>query len=125
MHLLTQELDEACAALARILLARRQGVSQDIVETIAHRLAQEATEHAEYVELLGRDPNMVTRAVVYLADTHAHPDLGSDTGWFRPMLACLLELAAPSLALSGAGARFLADIEEGVAQSIADNADGR
>lgn len=125
MHLLTQELDDACTALARILLARTQGASQDILETVTHRLAQEATQHAEYVELLGRDPNMVTRAVIYLSDTHAHPELGSDTGWFRPMLACLLELAAPSLALSGAGARFLIDVEEGVAQSIADNAGAR
>lgn len=124
MHLLTQELDDACAALARILLARHQGqdVSQDILETVTHRLAHEATQHAEYVELLGRDPNMVTRAVIYLSDTHAHPELGSDTGWFRPMLACLLELAAPSLALSGEGAKFLSDVEVGVAQSIADNA---
>jgi len=121
MHLLNNELDAACRALARLLLARHNSVSQDILDTVATRLMQDAAAHADYVQQLGRDPNMVTRAVLYLADTHAHPELGSDTGWFRPMLACLLELAAPSLALSSAGARFLLDVEEGVAQAIADN----
>jgi len=121
MHLRNNELDAACIALARILLARHKSVSQDILDTVTSRLMQDAAQHADYVQQLGRDPNMVTRAIVYLSDTHAHPDLGGDTGWFRPMLACLLELAAPSLALSSAGARFLADIEEGVAQSIRDN----
>jgi len=121
MHLRNNELDEACAALARLLLARSKSVSQDILDTVTTRLQRDAAGHADYVQQLGRDPNMVTRAVHYLADTHAHPELGSDTAWFRPMLACLLELAAPSLALSGAGARFLLDVEEGVAQAIADN----
>lgn len=121
MHLRNNELDEACAQLARILLARQNSVSNDILDTVTTRLLQDAAQHADYVQQLGRDPNMVTRAIHYLNDTHAHPDLGSDTAWFRPMLACLLELASPSLALSGAGAGFLLDVEEGVAQSIADN----
>lgn len=121
MHLHNKELDAACAQLARILLARQNSVSHDILDTVTTRLLQDAARHADYVQQLGRDPNMVTRAVLYLIDTHAHPDLGGDTAWFRPMLACLLELAAPSLALSGAGAGFLLDVEEGVAQSIADN----
>jgi len=121
MHLRNNELDEACAALARILLARHNSVSHDILDTVTSRLMQDAARHADYVQQLGRDPNMVTRAILYLSDTHAHPDLGGDTTWFRPMLACLLELAAPSLALSGAGASFLKDVAEGVAQSIADN----
>ncbi|WP_305820976.1 hypothetical protein [Massilia brevitalea] len=121
MHLRNNELDEACLALARILLARHNSVSHDILDTVTTRLQQDAARHADYVQQLGRDPNMVTRAVLYLNDTHAHPELGSDTAWFRPMLACLLELAAPSLALSSAGAAFLRDVEEGVAQSIADN----
>ena len=121
MHLRNNELDEACLALARILLARHNSVSHDILDTVTTRLQQDAARHADYVQQLGRDPNMVTRAILYLSDTHAHPDLGSDTAWFQPMLACLLELAAPSLALSGAGAGFLRDVEEGVAQSIADN----
>lgn len=125
MYLRNNELDEACAQLARILLARQNSVSNDILDTVTTRLLQDAAQHADYVQQLGRDPNMVTRAIHYLSDTHAHPDLGADTAWFRPMLACLLELAAPSLALSRAGAGFLLDVEEGVTQSIADNDAGR
>jgi hypothetical protein len=114
-------LREACDELAHIVLATSgPHVSRDIRETLADRFEREAADFALLVANAGRDTALLTRAVYYLIDAHALPLMGTDTEWFRQALACLVELAAPGIALSTRGAAFLHDVEMGIDQSVQD-----
>ena len=114
-------LREACEELAHIVLSTSgPHVSKDIRETLADRFEREAADFALLVANAGRDTALLTRAVHYLIDAHALPLMGTDTEWFRQALACLVELAAPGIALSTRGAAFLHDVEMGIDQSMQD-----
>ena len=116
-----QALQEACLDLARVVLAAGQPqVSNDILETLADRFQREVADFAPIIARAGRDPNLLTRAVYYLIDAHALPLMGTDMEWFRQALVCLVELAAPSIALSAQGGAFLRDVRLGVEQSLGD-----
>jgi len=71
-------------------------------------------EHISRVKALGRDPNIVVRAVRYLASTHAIQPMHDSTEWFFFMLRALLELACPEKVNQGDTLEFLSDIEEGL-----------
>jgi hypothetical protein len=116
-----QELQDACLDLARVVLAAGQPqVSNDILETLADRFQREVADFAPGIARAGRDPNMLTRAIYYLIDAHALPLMGTDMEWFRQALVCLVELAAPSIALSDKGGEFLRDVRLGVEQALGD-----
>jgi hypothetical protein len=116
-----QELQNACLDLARVVLAAGQPqVSNDILETLADRFQREVLDFAPGIARAGHDPNLLTRAVYYLIDAHALPLMGTDMEWFRQTLVCLVELAAPSIALSDQGGAFLRDLQRGVEQSLGD-----
>jgi hypothetical protein len=116
-----QALQEACLDLARVVLAAGQPkVSNDILETLADRFQREVADFAPSIARAGRDPNLLTRAVYYLIDAHALPLMGTDMEWFRQALVCLVELAAPSIALSDKAGAFLRDVQFGVEQSLGD-----
>jgi hypothetical protein len=116
-----QELQDACLDLARVVLAAGQPqVSNDILETLADRFQREVADFAPGIARAGRDPNMLTRAIYYLIDAHALPLMGTDMEWFRQALVCLVELAAPSIALSDKGGEFLRDVQLGVEQALGD-----
>ena len=114
-------LRDACRDLARVVLAAGQPqVSNDILETLAARFEREAVDFAPMVARAGRDPNLLTRAMVYITDAHALPLMGTDMEWFRQTLACLVELAVPGIALSERGGAFLRDVRLGIEQSLGD-----
>ena len=114
-------LRDACRDLARVVLAAGQPqVSNDILETLAARFEREAVDFAPMVARAGRDPNLLTRAMVYITDAHALPLMGTDMEWFRQTLACLVELAVPGIALSERGGAFLRDLQVGIEQSLGD-----
>ena len=114
-------LRDASRDLARVVLAAGQPqVSNDILETLAARFEREAVDFAPMVARAGRDPNLLTRAIIYITDAHALPLMGTDMDWFRQTLACLVELAVPGIALSERGGAFLRDVQVGIAQSLGD-----
>jgi hypothetical protein len=114
-------LRDASRDLARVVLAAGQPqVSNDILETLAARFEREAVDFAPMVARAGRDPNLLTRAIVYITDAHALPLMGTDMDWFRQTLACLIELAVPGIALSERGGAFLHDVQVGIEQSLGD-----
>jgi hypothetical protein len=116
-----QALQDACLDLARVVLAAGQPqVSNDILETLADRFHREVVDFAPGIARAGRDPNLLTRAVYYMIDAHALPLMGTDMEWFRQALVCLVELAAPSIALSEKGGEFLRDVRVGVEQALGD-----
>ena len=114
-------LRDASRDLARVVLAAGQPqVSNDILETLAARFEREAVDFAPMVARAGRDPNLLTRAIIYITDAHALPLMGTDMDWFRQTLACLVELAVPGIALSERGGAFLQDVQVGIEQSLGD-----
>jgi hypothetical protein len=108
-------LNDACMQLATQVLTSSSGVSADLVETLAARFQHEALNHLNFVEGQGRDPNLLTRAVLYIADAHAIPPLATDVIWFRSMMDFAVELAVPNSGLSDNGFAFLADVRDGLA----------
>jgi hypothetical protein len=114
-------LQDACLDLARVVLAAGHAqVSNDILETLADRFHREVADFAPGIARAGRDPNLLTRAVHYIVDAHALPLMGTDMEWFRQALVCLVELAAPGIALSDKGGAFLRDVQLGIEQSLGD-----
>ena len=118
-------LSEACHALARCVYPAAMRVSPDIAETLAHQFEKIALRQLDYVVGQGLDPNLITRAVHYLAEAHGLEQRGTDPAWFCQMLACLVELAAPSAIYGGGALDFLGDIQHGIATSIGDAGSGR
>lgn len=113
-------LSDACHALARCVYPGSMQVSSDIAATLAHRFEQIALRHVDFVAGQGRDPNLITRAVHYLAEAHGLQQRGTDPTWFGQMLACLIEVAVPTSMYGGEALEFLGDIQQGAALSIED-----
>lgn len=113
-------LGEACHALARCVYPGAMQVSPDIAETLAHQFETIALRYVDFVAGQGRDPNLITRAVHYLAEAHGLQQRGTDPAWFGQMLACLIELAVPTSIYGGEALGFLDDIGQGTALSIGD-----
>ncbi|MFC5462675.1 hypothetical protein [Massilia niabensis] len=113
-------LSEACHGLARCVYPGSMQVSSDIAETLAHQFEKIALRHVDFVVGQGRDPNLITRAVHYLAEAHGLQHRGSDPTWFGQMLACLIELAVPTSMYGGDALDFLSDIQQGTELSIGD-----
>lgn len=111
-------LNDACLRLAKRVLWTGNETSTDIAETLAIKFEEVALFHVDFIERQQRDPNILTRAINYLAEAHAIPAMGTDLRWLREMLACLVELAVPDSILTVQGSEFLKDIQTGVTQSI-------
>lgn len=110
-------LNDACLELARVVCANGENGSADIVETVAERFQEEALFHLDYLLVREHDPNILTRAVRYIAEAHATPPMGTDVMWFRHMLSCIVELACPNTVVSRRAAVLFADLESGIAQA--------
>lgn len=116
------ELQEACFATAAEILMERRPIDVEEIQTLADRYFEIAGDSLLQEFILGqhRHPNLVIRVVKYLRDKHAIPPCGDDTGWFRHMFDCLIELACPNCAGQEEDEQFFQDIEEGIATSRAD-----
>jgi len=74
--------------------------------------------YVEFIVEQKRDPNLITRAVLYLLQSHAIPPMKDDLEWFSDMLKALVELACPNSILTKETVQFLYDIEEGIKESF-------
>lgn len=106
-------LNDACCALAREVLWKPNGASNDLVETLAAKFQDVALNHLDFVIGQGRDPNLITRAVYYL-QVHAIPPRKTDVIWFKTMLDCVIEMAVPNSNLDDKQSEFLKDIRDGI-----------
>lgn len=97
MELNTEALHAACLGVARETLWKPKGEKKSTekkIETLAEKLHTVALHHVEFITEQGRDPNLLVRAVRYLARTHAIPPMRDDTGWFVDMLDVLVSWPA-------------------------------
>lgn len=114
MNLNHAELHAACYEAAQKTMMDARPVDVQRIQKLADTFYAFCLEHISRVKELGRDPNIVVRAVKYLAATHAIQPMHDSTEWFFFMLRALLELACPEKAKQGDSLEFLRDIEEGV-----------
>lgn len=111
---MTTALKQACLAVAKRIAWRDGPVDEVLAASFAEILYKEALFHEEFIRGQDRDPNMITRAVSYLAHAHAIPPIGVDVFWFREMLSALVELACPNTPGRREDEQFYRDIEEGL-----------
>lgn len=114
MDLNHEELHAACYAAAQRTMMDARPVDVQRIRKLADTFYAFSLEHISRVKALGRDPNIVVRAVRYLAATHAIQPMHDSTEWFFFMLRALLELACPEKIERGDSQEFLSDIENGV-----------
>lgn len=117
MGLDEQTLRAACYEAARATMWARKPIDVREIEELAETFEKIARSHSEQIAEQGRDPNILVRAVQYLAGTHAVAPMGKDTSWFGDMLEALLELACPTATLDEKTGLFLKDVEEGIARA--------
>lgn len=107
-------LSLSCLELARSIVWHKSPVDDVLAKSFAAILLNEAVRHEEFLIGQGRNPNIITFAVSYLAHTHAIPPLGTDLGWFRDGLAVLIELCSPNCRGRSADERLYKEIEHGL-----------
>jgi hypothetical protein len=113
-----EELAKACREVARVTLWQtpQPYTPADIIDTtqIENTLRgyqSEAEHQAMLITESGGDPNVVTRAVKYIAHEYAMPPVKDDVEWFRHTLDVLCQLIYPTAAPSEDGVLFMADVE--------------
>ena len=105
----------ACHELARSIHWRHDPVDKLVAWAVVDGYVKLARDHERYLIDSGRDPNMLCRAVRYMASALAVPAFAGDMSWFSNSLETLLELAYPSITLDQHSGAFLHDIEDGIA----------
>ena len=121
MELNTEALHAACLGVARETLWKPKGEKKSTVkerEALAEKLHSIALTHLEFITEEGHDPNLLVRAVRYLAHTHAIPPMRDDTGWFVDILQVLIELACPNTNLPPKGKAFILDLRRGLSAKL-------
>lgn len=108
-------LKDACFHLARNTMWERKPVDLADIQFHAENLYREAIQLEEFIVGQERDPNMLTRTVRYLDQTHAIPPMKNDTWWFYNMLSAIIELACPNTIQSKDSQEVFKDIEKGIA----------
>lgn len=109
-------LQSACRELAKEALWSENGATEIEVAKLAGIFARLASEQVTGLIESGRDPNIATRAITYLAYTHVAPSGDDAKWWFTEMLTCLLELAAPTMIQTPESSAFLLDVQKGIAE---------
>jgi len=122
MKLDHEGLRAACFELARAIRWKKDPVDEVIARAMVEMFYREAVFHEEFLVGQGRDPNIITRAVRYLALKHAIPPMGEDPAWFRNMVEVLVELACPNQGVTAEHEAFFQDIEQGIAEARGDYA---
>ena len=117
-------LKRACLDVAKSIAWRGGPVNDVLAASFAEILYHEALFHEEFVVGQSRDPNMITRAVSYLAHAHTLPPTGADVSWFREMLSALIELACPNSVRREEDEGLYRDIEDGI-RIARDDIEGR
>lgn len=115
MELDVSDLRAACYEVARGTMWDLRPIDASIIERHAEQLFTIAQNYEDYLKQQGRDPNIIARAVRYLAHVHAMPPMSNDVRWFTSMLMVLIELVCPNTVVSRDAEFFFRDIEMGIA----------
>ncbi len=109
-----EELRAACFEAARKSMADIRPTDVSKITKLAGLFYQHALHHVGRLRDQGHDPQILVRAVVYMAHTHAISPMHDSTEWFIFMLRALLELSCPEIGQDRDSIAFLADVEAGI-----------
>lgn len=115
------EFQAACSELVGAILWTSEAMPKDVLETHTRRLMQRCDHEIDYILGMGRDPNILTRAIRYITHTTAFPTLKPDVEWFASMVGFLIELAVPNTGQTAESSAFLQDVQEGISEWTAAN----
>jgi hypothetical protein len=114
MKLDNNALAEACFEVARAIRSKKNPVDKVLAKASIQIYFNEAIQHEEFLVNQGRDPNIIVRAVRYLAHKHMIPPMEGNVEAFASMLEVLIELACPNTGVDKEQEAFLKDIEQGI-----------
>lgn len=110
-------LRAVCFEVARKTMEDTRPMDVEKIHRLSDTFYHFCREHVGRIKAQGRDPNLLVRAVSYLAGTHAFAQMHDSTEWFFFMIRALVELACPESVRHGETAAFLSDIEDGIRQA--------
>lgn len=111
---------QACFEVARAIRWRDTPVDDVIAKAIVDLYFETAIRHEDYLIGQGRDPNLIVRAVRYIAEKHAIPPMEGDIKAFATALDVLIELACPNQGTDEDQEAFFKDIEVGIQEARSD-----
>ncbi|ADL55239.1 hypothetical protein [Gallionella capsiferriformans] len=114
MELDNNALIAACYEVARSIRWKDNQVDEVIAKAYVELYFKVAIQHVEFLTGQGQDPNIIVRAVHYIAHTHSIPPMEGDIKGFSTMLEVLIELACPNSVFYQDYENFFKDIEEGI-----------
>ncbi|WP_223246938.1 hypothetical protein, partial [Sulfuriferula thiophila] len=122
MELDNNALTSACFEVARSIRWKDNQVDEVLAKAYVELYFNVAIQHEEYLTGQGRDPNIIVRAVRYIAHKHSIPPMEGDIKEFSSMLDILIELACPNSVVDQNQELFFKDIEEGIQVARSDYA---
>jgi hypothetical protein len=117
MELHESMLRVACFKLARNRLWQMRLIDAEEVECLADSFYEIAINHVELIGTKNRDPNLLIRAVRFLALIDGDSPTEDDPQWFQQSLSMLIELACPSVRHTDESCEFLDDLESGIVEA--------
>ena len=114
MDLDHEALRAACFEAARKTMEDARPTDVEKIRRLGDTFYHFAREHVLRMRKQGRDPDILVRAVAYLARTHAIVQMHDSTEWIFFMLRALVELSCPERKQSEETIAFFGDIEEGI-----------
>lgn len=112
----------ACFEVARAIRWKDNPVDEVLAKAAIELYFDTAIQYEEYLVGRDRDPNIIVRAVHYIACKHAIPPMEGDVEAFASMLEALIELACPNTGVDDDQEQFFKDIEEGIREAREDYA---
>lgn len=122
MKLDNDALLAACFEVARAIRWRDNPVDEVLAKAMIKLYFNAAIQHEEFIVGQGRDPNIIVRAVRYIAHKHAIPPMEGNIEGFASMLDVLIELACPNTEVDQNKEQLFKDIEEGIREARRDYA---
>ncbi|WP_287600407.1 hypothetical protein [Thiothrix sp.] len=107
-------LHEACLDVARSIHWKKKPIDKLLVDVSSKLYFDEALRYEDFIIGQGRDPNIIVRAIKYIANKHAIPPMTHDLDAFSTALEVLVELACPNTGTEPEQEQFFKDIEEGL-----------
>ncbi len=107
-------LHEACFAAARGAMWDVRPTDVTKIKDLADSFFSIAMSQLNRTRERGCDPDILVRAVAYIANTHAIPPMHDSKEWFIFMLALLMELTCPECNQNKESVAIFSDIEKGI-----------
>lgn len=111
MKLDNDALKNVCLEVARKIRWKDNPVDEVLAKATVALYFNKAIQYEQYLIDQGRDPNIIVRAVRYIAHKHVIPPMEGNVSAFADMLEVLIELTCPSSGADEEHEPFLKDIE--------------